>query len=65
MRKLIVVALVSAVVGATLALWAKSTVFAIGAQVAPASVSTGALISPHDIMKGTKSLPVEAVQDPI
>jgi hypothetical protein len=60
MRNLIVVAIVSAVVGAALMFWAKSTVLATGAQPAPAGVSTGALISPHDFMKASKGLLVES-----
>jgi hypothetical protein len=66
MRKLIVVALVSAAVGASLTLWAKSTVLATGAPVAsPTSVDAGAPISPHDIMKGVGALPVQVVDTPM
>ena len=60
MRNLIIVAIVSAVVGAALMFWAKSTVLATGALVRPTGVSTGALVSPHDIMKSRKGLPAEA-----
>ena len=62
MRNLIVVAIVSAVVGAALMFWAKSTVLATGVPVAaaPTAVSAGALISPHDIMRASKGVPVEA-----
>ncbi len=59
MRKLIVVAVVSAVAGAGLALWAQSTVLATAASVVPSSVR----ISPQDIMKSVKNLPVEVVED--
>ena len=59
MRKLIVVAVVSAGVGAGLALWAQSAVLATSASVVPSSVR----ISPQDIMKSAKNLPVEVFED--
>ena len=63
MRRLVSVAVISAVVGGASALWAQSIVVgtsAKGAGVAPASVG----ISPHDIMKSGKNLPTETVNDP-
>ena len=63
MRRLVSVAVASAVVGAASALWAQSIVVGTsvkGAGVAPASVG----ISLHDIMKSGKNLPVETVDDP-
>ena len=62
MRKLIGVAVVSAVVGAASALWAESLILGTGAKsvdVASASVR----ISPHEIMKSAKDLAVEVVED--
>lgn len=62
MRKLIGVAVVSAVVGAASALWAESIVLGTGAKgsnVAAASVR----ISPHEIMTSAKGLAVEVVDD--
>jgi hypothetical protein len=62
MRKLIAVAVVSAVVGAASALWAESLILGTGvksANVAPASVR----VSPHEIMKSVKGLAVEVVED--
>jgi hypothetical protein len=62
MRKLIAVAVVSAVVGAASALWAESLILGTGvksADVVPASVR----ISPHEIMKSAKDLAVEVVED--
>jgi hypothetical protein len=62
MRRLIGVAVVSAVVGAASALWAESVVLGTGAKsanVAAASVR----VSPHEIMKSAKDLAVEVVED--
>ena len=62
MRRLIGVAVVSAVVGAASALWAESVIVGTGvksADVASASVR----ISPHEIMKSAKGLAVEVVDD--
>ena len=60
MRRLIVVALISAMVGAVLALWAKSTVLATGVHVLPA----GAGLSPFEIMRSAKHLPVQVIETP-
>jgi hypothetical protein len=63
MRRLVSVAVASAVIGAASALWAESIVVGAsvkGAYVAPASVG----ISPHEIMKSGKNLPAETVNDP-
>jgi hypothetical protein len=62
MGKLIGVALVSACIGAGLTLLAKSTVLATSV---PANVSTDGGISPHEIMKSSRQLPVETVVDPL
>lgn len=62
MRRLIGVAVVSAVVGAALALWAESMILgttAKSAHVAPASVR----IVPQDVMKSAKDLVVEMFED--
>jgi hypothetical protein len=62
MRKLIGVAVVSAVVGAASALWAESIIAGTSvksAQVAPASLR----VSPHEIMKSTKGLAIEVFED--
>jgi hypothetical protein len=62
MRRLVSVAVASAVIGAASALWAESIVVGAsvkGAYVAPASVG----ISPHEIMKSAKDLAVEVVED--
>jgi hypothetical protein len=62
MRKLIAVAVVSAVVGAASALWAESLILGTSvksASVVPASVR----VSPHEIMKSAKDLVVEVVED--
>ena len=62
MRRLIGVAVVSAVVGAASALWAESLVLGTSvksANIAPASVS----ISPHDIMRSSTGLPVQTIED--
>jgi hypothetical protein len=61
MRKLIAVALLSAGIGAGVTLWAKSSVPATGAPVDPSSVR----VSPHEIMRSSGNLPVEAVVDPM
>ena len=62
MRRLIGVAVVSAVVGAASALWAESVVLGTGAKSANV-VSASVRISPHEIMKSAKDLPVEVVVD--
>ena len=54
-RKMIAVAVVSALLGAGVALWAKSAVMATGAQAESASVR----ISPSEIAPAASSLPVE------
>lgn len=62
MRRLIGVAVVSAVVGAASALWAESMILGTGAKstdVAPASVR----VSPHEMMKSAKDLVVEVFED--
>ena len=62
MRRLIGVAVVSAVVGAASALWAESVIVgpsAKSANVAAANVG----ISPHEIMTSAKGLAVEVVDD--
>jgi hypothetical protein len=62
MRKLVGVAVVSAVVGAASALWAESIIAGTSvksSQVAPASLR----VSPHEIMKSAKDLAVEVVED--
>ena len=60
MRKLISVAVVSAIVGAVLALWAQSTVVATTGHAVPAR----AAVSPHDIMRSAGHLPIETFEDP-
>ena len=63
MRKLVSVAVASAVIGAASALWAESIV--VGASVKRAGVAPASVgISPHEIMKPGKNLPAETVNDP-
>jgi hypothetical protein len=63
MRRLIGVAVISAVVGAASALWAESIIVGTSvksANVAPASIG----ISPHALMRSSTGLPVEVFEDP-
>jgi hypothetical protein len=62
MRRLIGVAVVSAVVGAASALWAESIVLGTGAKSANVAAAS-ARISPHEIMTSAKGLAVEVVDD--
>jgi hypothetical protein len=62
MRRLIGVAVVSAVVGAASALWAESLI--VGTSVKSANVASASVrMSPHEIMKSAKDLAVEMVED--
>jgi K+-sensing histidine kinase KdpD len=62
MRRLIGVAVISAVVGAASALWAESII--VGTSVKSANVAAARTsISPHEIMKSAKDLAVEVVED--
>ena len=61
MRKLIGVAVVSAVVGAASALWAESII--VGTSVKSSNIAPASMrVSPHEIMKSTKDLAVEVVE---
>jgi hypothetical protein len=60
MRKMIGVAIVSAAVGAGLALWAQSAVLATGR---PAVAASSVRISPHEIMRSATNLPVEVIDE--
>ena len=62
MRRLIGVAVVSAVVGAASALWAESVIVGTGAKSANVA-SASVRISPHEIMTSAKGLAVEVVDD--
>ena len=62
MRKLIGVAVVSAVVGAASALWAESLI--LGTSVKSSNVAAASVrISPHEITKSAKDLPVLTIED--
>jgi hypothetical protein len=62
MRKLIGVAVVSAVVGAASALWAESLI--LGTSVKSSNVAAASVrISPPEIMKSAKDLPVLTIED--
>jgi hypothetical protein len=61
MRKLIAVAVVSALSGAGLTLWAKSTVLATGIPAAPAVDVAG--ISAEAITRAAGTLPVRTLED--
>jgi hypothetical protein len=62
MRRLIGVAVISAVVGAASALWAESRI--VGTTVKSANVASASVrMSPHEIMKSAKDLAVEVVDD--
>jgi hypothetical protein len=58
MRKMIGIAVVSALTGAGVALWAQSAVLATAGEPVPSSVR----ISPQEIMKSTTNLPVEVFE---
>lgn len=61
MRKLIGVAVVSAVVGAASALWAESII--VGTNVRSSNIApASARILPHEIMKETKGLTAQVVE---
>jgi hypothetical protein len=62
MRRLIGVAVVSAVVGAASALWAESLIVGAGAKSANIA-SDSVRLSPHEIMKSTKGLAIEVFED--
>jgi hypothetical protein len=62
MRKLIGVAVVSAVVGAASALWAESLILGSGAKSANVA-SESVRLSPHEIMRSTKGLTIEVFED--